>query len=83
MVRNMLTDLLEFILTVMFFLLAFLIITSPFVGGLLYLMNWGSQLNCYSRWEGSKYEVRYSFWGGCNVKVNGTWLPESSMKVLQ
>lgn len=38
---------------------------------------------CYAKWAGSDYKARWSFWGDCQISVNGeTWMPEDAYREI-
>lgn len=38
-------------------------------------VNFLSSLSCEKQWADSGMDSRYSFFGGCQIKVDGLWIP--------
>lgn len=64
--------------------LALFAAAAVLLGGVVLGVSYGLERpSCYARWAGSSYEARWSLFGDCQIKINGTWLPDSKYKNVE
>lgn len=63
------------------YVVKFVLILAAFLAslvlGVVGLSNWIARESCVASWRDSGLQNRYSFWGGCQVRVKDKWIPSS------
>jgi hypothetical protein len=53
------------------------------LGGTMAFSYYTGERTCAARWEQSGLESSFGLWQGCLVKVQGRWLPASTIREVE
>ncbi len=64
----------------------FVVIATLSIIVIVLIMLVGNAMNaktCEAKWRSSGHASTYSFWDECRVNVNGSWVPEGNVRIVE